>query len=961
MTSIMDTYQLIKNFAGLFLQRLQGTRSLSIGDIRNQVKLASSSPGVEPLTSQEMEKMIHELEAEFQTVIGAERELIGDDEGWSPWLPSRRAEFKWEFWGRYRTYLARNSFKDDVLSRLESSTDRVLAFMGDPGRLGSWDRRGLVVGLVQSGKTAHYVGVVNKAVDVGYKVVVILTGFTESLRVQTQDRLEKGVLGYSLRPNPADPKQQVAKQVGVDFIHPVRPRLDSVTTLNNDFKTGIARNFAIQVGGNPIVFVVKKNATVLKNLLQWVTNFGTDKDKAGNTYVRGIPLLVIDDESDVGSIDTKKGAVDELGEINEDHDPVKINKQIRKLVSLFDQSSYIGYTATPFANVLVHDGKRSGIDPEDGLLIGEDLFPRSFIVSLPTPSNHVGPVRVFGSTEAEGVEAAGLPIIRHVTDTEIGADNEVCWIPASHKRTHVPRYIGSDKVPPSLRDAILSFVLVIAARRIRGDARRHNSMLVHVTRFTDVQARVHEQVEREMQDIVSRLRNRTLIAELLSEFRRLWQEGGESFCHTTKAIRERSEAIYQNPVHTWEEIQAQLLDAASSIEVRTINGTAGDVLDYDRNEDGLNVIAIGGDKLARGLTLEGLSISYFLRCSRMYDTLMQMGRWFGYRPGYLDLCRLYTTRELADWFSHIATATEELRREFDLMANSHRTPKEFGLKVRSHPTMMVTSAVKMRDGESLQVSFQGTMVQTIDFSRSASVVQGNWAAAEALIDRAEFAQGAQKRGENAFIWSEVHGQRIVEFLESYQEHETARTVRTRELRQYVENQLRLGGLKNWTVLLSGGGTLAVSPLVGSEAKVRLVERDWHDRGSRQELIRQSHYRIRVLINPPDELADLGEEQIKDALQLDIKDWEATGGIRRGRVTQKPTAPGGRFARIVRSPERGLLILYPLDSTGDKGETADLPILGFAISFPSLDARGQDTPVTYIVGNVYQRQELEVDD
>ena len=274
-------------------------------------------------------------------MIGVERELLGDDEGWEAWLPDRRAEIGWKYWDRYRKYLSRKSFPKDVLNRLETSTDRVLGLLGDPTREGAWDRRGLVVGLVQSGKTAHYVGTINKAVDAGYKVIVVLTGFTESLRVQTQDRLEQGLLGYSLRPHPDDKKKQVAVSCGVGLIRGIKPRLDSVTTCRNDFKTAIAMNFAIGVGGNPIVFVIKKNATVLKNLLQWLNNFGTDKDEEGRTFVRGIPLLVIDDESDVGSIDTKKGGIDEVGDGDPEHDPTKLNKQIRKLLSIFEQSSYV--------------------------------------------------------------------------------------------------------------------------------------------------------------------------------------------------------------------------------------------------------------------------------------------------------------------------------------------------------------------------------------------------------------------------------------------------------------------------------------------------------------------------------------------------------------------------------------------------------------------------------------------
>ena len=374
------------------------------------------------------------------------------------------------------------------------------------------------------------------------------------------------------------------------------------------------------------------------------------------------------------------------------------------------------------------------------------------------------------------------------------------------------------------------------------------------------------------------------------------------------------------------------------------------------------MVAIGGNKLARGLTLDGLSVNYFLRCSKMYDTLMQMGRWFGYRPGYLDLCRLYTTKELSDWFAHIAVATEELRDEFDLMANSGGTPKDFGLRVLSHPTMMVTSAVKMRHGRELPISFQGSLCQTIDFRRKEDTLKRNWNAARTLIEKTE------ERGvapiaprSNAAMWSEVPGDLIVEFLGDYKEHKAARTVRTKELGDYIEKQMKVGGLTKWTVLLSGGSIGHRQAHLGS-AEVRLVHRPWYlnRRGAKQELIDADHYRIKVLTSSADELVDLGKPDLRKALDLDIMDWEIGGRIRNGKTVDKPDKPGGRFARKVRVRSQGLLILYPLVPDDDKAEKNDTPILGFAISFPCVEALG-DTPISYVVNNVFQRQEMHLDD
>src|SRR5690606_12011333 len=186
------------------------------------------------------------------------------------------------------------------------------------------------------------------------------------------------------------------------------------------------------------------------------------------------------------------------------------------------------------------------------------------------------------------------------------------------------------------------------------------------------------------------------------------------------------------PDLTWADIECSLLKVLEEIDVRMINGKADDILDYADSPTGLKVIAIGGDNLTRGLTLEGLCVSYFLRASKMYDTLMQMGRWFGYRPGYLDLCRLYTTDDLVEWFEHIADAAEELRAEFDYMIESGLTPRDYGLKVKSQPVLMVTSPLKMRTARTLYLSFSGEVVESVAFFTDREKVELNLAAFRTL-------------------------------------------------------------------------------------------------------------------------------------------------------------------------------------------------------------------------------------
>lgn len=877
----MDAFAAARTIASTLIVSQES--ELTTEKIRECVAQACSLPPANELGDVERDRLVRELEISFQTVIGEERQLVGDDDGWDYWLPDRKGRISWEYWSRYEELLKHGPMNQDVRGRLAESTDRTLGLLGDPGRAGSWDRRGLVVGLVQSGKTSHYIGLINKAVDAGYKVIVVLTGFTESLRVQTQIRAEEGFLGYYLQPGEIKGEMR-SHRIGVGELAPGK-NPDSVTTRSHDFKKAIADNFGIQVGGNEILFVIKKNVSVLRNLLNWIENLGNATDAQGRRFVKDVPVLVIDDESDVGSIDTKKGNIVD-DDPDPDHEPSRINEQIRKLLSLFDQSSYVGYTATPFANVLIHDAGRTDE-------LGEDLFPRSFIISLPTPSDHMGPSMVFGREE-EGQHKPGLPIIRHVPDGESAGEN--AWIPPVHKKTYVPLFEGRDDVPPSLRRAILSFILVCCARRIRHSGTNHNSMLVHVTRYVDVQAKVDNQIKKELRGVVDRLLARTANKALLQELEGLWVN---EFVPTTKKIARKKKTIFKNPVHTWGEIKAELQTTAASIQVRSINGEAGEVLDYEKHKNGLNVIAIGGDKLSRSLTLDGLSISYFGRCSRMYDTLMQMGRWFGYRPGYLDLCRLYTTAELCEWFTKIANATEELRSEFDLMANSGGTPRDFGLKVRSHPELLVTSRVKGRHGKNIAVTFQGKFVETDNFYRDAVTVERNWKATESLISTLEGGAGthADSPRDGCAMWRQVASQYVTTFLGQYNEHESAYRARTGLLKEYIEKEVTSDRLKNWTVLVSGGsrGRMTIS-----NTGFNLVHRGWKSTADTEKekdeeirkLMADNRFRIGILVNPPDEAVDLDDVAIEAARLSTIEDWERNP---RGRE-KAPMNPAGRFLR-----------------------------------------------------------------
>ncbi|MGB5133821.1 MAG: Z1 domain-containing protein [Prochlorococcaceae cyanobacterium] len=930
------------------------------------------------ITGIDTAKLIAELESSYQTLIGEERALWSDEEGWAPWLNKRKGDVDWYFWNRYQDYLRNEkAWPGLTVERLDKTTDRILGYLSDPSTRGAWDRRGMVVGHVQSGKTSNYVGLICKAADAGYKVIVVLAGFHKSLRSQTQIRLEEGFLGYDFGATLSNlDRRRVTVGVGRQDFGNNQKIANSITTREDagDFKRSIANNFAISPGSSPLLFVVKKNGSVLRNLLGWAIGvLAQDRDEAGRPYIKNLPLLVIDDEADQGSIDTRANAVDEYGNPDPDHDPTTLNKRIRQLLYIFDQSAYVGYTATPFANILIHDQEQTNED-------GEGLFPRSFIVSLPTASNYVGPSLMFGLSKAEGDDVEALPILREVSDhaDSLDINEESGWIPPKHNKAWVPRCNGIAMVPESLREAIRAFVIACAVRAIRGDETAHNTMLIHVTRFTAVQNKVAEQVEAELTDIGRRLRLGDGGSQnpVLDEFFSLWEQ---DFLPTSEKLNDLRLATDCARV-SWEQLEKQLWTAAVSIQVREINGSAGDVLDYLQHDSGLNVIAVGGDKLSRGLTLEGLSVSYFLRASRMYDTLMQMGRWFGYRPRFLDLCRLYSTSEMMEWFGHIAAASEELREDFDRMAASGGTPRNFGHRVQCHPLMLVTSAVKMRHGTTINLSFQGDISETINFWRTRTELSRNWHAAVALIETVERArvvasQGtARSLGSGSWVWQNVDSAAILDFLGEYREHHASIRVKTRLLEDYVRMENSKGRLTRWTIFLASGysthqGTLGC-------ADFKMVGRAWHvSEEDKKSLQDDNHYRIGRLLSPADEAADLDRDEWNEALGLAQREWDENPDPETSKG-KRPTKPSGRAIRQIRGSDRGLLLLYPLDPHDKPGTHINKhgkdvtylytdkvdsdarinPVLGFGISFPYVDPYKAST-VQYKVNNVYWRQEF----
>ena len=873
----------------------------------------------------EHERLIREIQSELSIAIADGAMLLGDSEH-KPWVNAARAGLDWEFWRRYRNWLTdKKGWPTVVVDKIDSLTDRVLDQLEAPMRHSPWDRRGLVVGQVQSGKTSHYTGLICKAVDAGYKFIVVLAGTHNSLRSQTQLRLDEGFLGLDSFKERAWALNK--KRIGAGLFGNTALQVAYLTNSEEkgDFSKRIAQQVWIPPGSAPILLVVKKNGSVLTNLVTWLEGQAPMETADGKKVYPDVPMLLLDDEADYASVNTNETLYGADGRPLTEQEATKINTRIRELLRMFGRSAYVGYTATPFANVFIHPDVNTTQS-------GRDLFPRHFILNLPAPSNYLGPVQVFGlGEETDGeLEQNGLPTTRIIDDFHVD-------VPQDHKKGHYP--LG---LPPSLRRALLAFIISCATRAARRQGKEHNSMLVHVTRYTDVQDRVADLLEQELIGV----RNRILFDDggrsdrILDELKSIWDL---DFCPTTAEVDRLLDDPAMSTV-SWQSVSEALREAVAKITVKKINGTAKDVLDYFGNEEGISVIAVGGDKLSRGLTLEGLTVSYYLRASRMYDTLMQMGRWFGYRPGYADLCRLYTTEELVSWYRHITIASEELRRDFDEMVRADRTPEDFGLKVRAHPgSLIVTGAGKIRNHTKMRVSFSDRLIESYRISSARQHQQQNFLALGSLIG----SLGDPESGSAHYLWKGVRHEIVTTFLKDLTGYPSAFDFAPARLAEFIENLVPEGELTHWNVCLinitENPGKSVAGLAVGYSKRTP-------ERGEPGQIqIKRRH-----IISMEHEWIDIGDTGRREAAAKWMQKPENQGKVLPG------TLPGS-LAREVRGVQTGLILLYLLDPSRDGLPTTqhDLPYLGYALSFPTSE-KGNERAVSYMVNNVYAREEFEED-
>jgi hypothetical protein len=671
---------------------------------------------------------------------------------WSPWYSAARQSERTFYKQAYFGVLEADPGWDAAaIGRLESSTTAVVRRLADPTWPKAYQSKGLVVGYVQSGKTAHFSGVVAKAIDAGYRLIIVLTGTVEILRRQTQRRLDMELVGVenilggineedTERLRTTDYYNDQDWIAGKFLRHSVPihtldniPLIHRLSTFEGDYrrlKQGLS-TLDFRAGrelverSSPLydpvnlfqsdvrIAVVKKNSTVLKRIVDDLQEIRADLGE--------IPTLIIDDEADQASVNTKKPKAKEDGSdqrTEEEKERSAINRRIAELLSILTRAQYIGYTATPFANVF--------IDPDDA----EDIFPKDFILSLDRPSAYMG-----GSDFYD-------------FDTDF-ADEPKTVLNSNEKAfvRDLTAVDNPDRRRRELQEALDAYVLSGALKLYRATQTnfkfRHHTMLVHES----VRQAEHEVLKHEILDIWRKSNYDSDIGVL--RLRKLYESdfapvSDALHLHAMELANSRGEAPPGQPAMPadfdelveggWLGACLDRIDRGTSVVI-VVNGAA----EKDYAQDALNFeaddvwkILVGGTKLSRGFTVEGLTISYYTRRTLQADTLMQMGRWFGFRRGYRDFVRLYIGRnvpaprgqsvDLYEAFGAVVRDEEDFRAELRRYADINEEtgfpqvlPEDVPPMVfQQLPWLKPTSTSKMYNAELVR---QGIGGQLVDFPR----------------------------------------------------------------------------------------------------------------------------------------------------------------------------------------------------------------------------------------------------
>jgi hypothetical protein len=668
-----------------------------------------------------------------------------------PWLePVWRSNEKAN-WNNYKMALEADG-KEKLVSQLDADTFAILDSCYNPKTKGQWERRGLVYGHVQSGKTANYIGLANKAFDVGYKIVIIFTGMTEDLRKQTQDRVNYGIIG----------KNEHSEKYGIGKL--TSHKSDSIKGATNIFLDLNSKNVQTLITNlsldQNIVFVVKKNVAVLNSLIKWLNKKSIAQNP--NQYkILDTPFLIIDDEADNASIQSlsKKDyqleqdalEIKEIEDIDEaDLTPVQlkiledaknktikaINRNIRICLSLIAQKSFVAYTATPYA---VISQRSEGIEKEWEIenvkyVIDEnsDLFPEHFIIPLEPSPKYMGIEKIFGSERKKG-----LPVI--VTIPEQDKLN----FPIGRNSIY-----SFETIPESLEDAIIHFIVAIFVRESRNQ-KQHNTMLVHTSHQVDKIDYLAHKIENYLLTFKDRIKTNVSLKTKFQDQLEIVRSNSKNKLFEIHFDLNLEKYTVPNEItndHIYSIIDKIALVSYHSKEKDPSLKHFNHKLTYpnlERDPEETRVfIVVGGNRISRGFTLEGLSTSYFVRESGTQDTLYQMGRWFGFRIGYEDTIMICLPNDQIAWYRDILNLELELRDDLAQMNEREMTPSMWEIKMVNSKSfeslnkkLKLCDENKLRNTKKKKLSFGGTNQMTKHFKRSNLIQESNLNLTKEFIDR----------------------------------------------------------------------------------------------------------------------------------------------------------------------------------------------------------------------------------
>lgn len=780
------------------------------------------------------------------------------------------------FWPALRNRLENSGLRDAV-EDIDVSSTKVVAQLAAPASK-NLKKRGLVLGYVQSGKTANYTAVMAKAADAGYRFVIVLSGLHNNLRKQTQVR--------------------VSRDLGAGEWH-------NWTTEDADFGGKMA-GAAVLGGKTPSLAVVKKNASRLRSLRDWLREIPED------IRVRA-PILLVDDEADQATPNTALQAEALSG----------INRLVREIWSEVKTGTYVGYTATPFANVFM--------DPTDE----DELYPADFIISLSRPPEYFGAERMLGREplDEDDEPSPGMDVVRRIYDT----------LPKPPS-TAAQREDFDPPLPESLRRAIVWYIVATSIRAARGQGHKHSSMLVHTTHYVHPHFAMGDRVRAFLDEIAEELRH------------------GDStrFADSYENEGNRANEVASVAMPPWEEVEPWLRTTIEETRVVIDNGASEDRLDYGRigengEEIAEKVIVIGGGTLSRGLTVEGLVASYFTRASNTYDTLLQMGRWFGYRPGYEDLPRIWMQAGLDEDYRFLALVEEELRQEIEHLERMNVPPRQLGVRVRAHPgRLAIVAKNKMGSASKVMVNYSGTRLQTFIFDVSDEPVQNapDGALTHNLDMTRRFVEDVDARypfaridGVERWIARGVPASLVRGFIETYSFHPDQMTMNQEHMSGWI-NRSAKDTFWNVVVMGSSGSRRSLGGAAASVEDVHLTPKVEVRPVNRAPLCNPDAQsgiaNIKALMSHNDWFLDLNPDEVSAAQKAAKK---VASEARNGSQAADPKAIRAELADGM-----GLLVLYPIskDSTPQKTSlekktrrdmNAPEDLIGVGIVFPDVDKPG----------------------